>query len=112
MGVPRLQIWARVVVQVWYKNATNRWYGCDVGVDNTGDSAHVGVIGKGVAAMPTLRAVVTSHSTREDCGSGYTATFRYLMDNNGPELRQYPHIEIPCDTYEQACAVVDAFNKG
>ena len=61
--------------------------------------------------MPTLRAVVTSHSTREGCGSGYTATFRYLMDGGGPALRQFPHIEIPCDNYDRARAVVDAFNK-
>lgn len=61
--------------------------------------------------MPTLHAVATYHSVRAGCGSGYTAAFRYLENGSGPELHQFPHIEIPCDSYDHARAVVDAFNK-
>lgn len=62
--------------------------------------------------MFILHAVVTYHVTREGCGSGYVATFRYLRDGDGPELRQFPHIEIPCNSYEHAQAVVKTFNNG
>lgn len=40
----------------------------------------------------------------------YLAIFYYTAEGSPAEVRTMPHIEIPCDSYEHARSVVDAFN--
>jgi hypothetical protein len=41
----------------------------------------------------------------------YVAVFYYRIDGEAKEDRTLPHIEIPCDSYDHAYAVVDAYNE-